>query len=83
MATTYLDPTGDQSHQWWALDLCTVCGSAHDPKGCFCRYCPSCSSFWKAETRADSMDGRAGRQLCPDCSDETNEIVERIQGAGI
>ncbi len=65
--TTYLDPTGDQSHEFWRRDLCVICGSADDPKGCFCRACLSCSQYWLASTRVDGCDGRPRREDCPAC----------------
>lgn len=66
--TTYLNPSGEESYQFWKRDLCVICGSQQDANGdCFCRFCVSCSQWWLATTRADGIDGRPRVEDCPDC----------------
>lgn len=67
MATEYLNPTGTQSWEWSARDLCTWCGSKWAREGCYCRQCSSCTEYWKAPTRREYDEGRPPQEYCPDC----------------
>jgi hypothetical protein len=67
MSTIYLDTHSDQMYANIRRGLCAWCGFESHSDGCFCRYCDSCSEYWKAKTRADYDDGRPRQEDCPDC----------------
>lgn len=65
--TEYLNPTGRQSAEWSSRDLCLWCGSEVTAEGCYCRFCDSCSQYWRDSKRKDFNDGRPLMQVCPEC----------------
>lgn len=67
MSTEYLNPTGPEMAQRSSYGRCAWCGAVDDPKGCFCRFCESCSQFWKEIYRKDYDEGRPAYELCRSC----------------
>jgi hypothetical protein len=72
--TVYLNPTGTEMAQRSASDHCAWCDSEVTAQGCFCRYCDSCSRYWKDSERKDFNDGRPSVELCAECQQQCEQL---------
>ncbi len=71
MGVEYLNPTGTEMWDRTRKERCAWCGSEPSKEGCYCRKCPSCTSYWKDVTRTDYSDGLPATKECPKCEGET------------